>query len=37
MIFRNINDLVDSNDKKFFIEKVNIINQLIIKFCKKIK
>lgn len=37
MIFRNINDLVDSNDKKFFIEKVNIINQLIIKFCIKNK
>lgn len=37
MIFRNINDVLDKNEKKFFIEKANIINQLIIKFCIKNK
>jgi DNA (cytosine-5)-methyltransferase 1 len=33
MIFKHINNLTDKNDKKFFIEKINIINELIKKYC----
>lgn len=33
MIFKHIRNIKNSNDKKFFIEKVNIINELIKKYC----
>lgn len=34
MIFKHVKDLSDKNDKKFFIEKINIINELVKKYCK---
>lgn len=33
MIFKNVRELFDKNDKKFFIEKINIINELVKKYC----
>lgn len=33
MIFNHIRKINNSNDKKFFIEKINIINELIKKYC----
>lgn len=33
MIFKHINNLADKNDKKNFIEKIKIINELIKKYC----
>ncbi len=33
MIFKNVRDLIDKNEKKFFIEKINIINELVKKYC----
>jgi len=35
MLFKNINESFSKNEKKFFLEKVNIINELIKKYCKK--
>lgn len=37
MLFKNIKNLIDKNEKKFFIEKINIINELIKKYCIKNK
>jgi len=33
MIFKHIKELEDKNEKKFFIEKINIINELVKKYC----
>lgn len=36
MIFQNIDDILSNKiEKKFFIEKINIINELISKYCLK--
>ena len=35
MIFKNVNKLETLSEKKFFIEKINIINELIKKYCRK--
>jgi DNA (cytosine-5)-methyltransferase 1 len=33
MLFKHIKDLSDKNEKKFFVEKVNIITELVKKYC----
>jgi DNA (cytosine-5)-methyltransferase 1 len=33
MLFKDVKKLFDKNDKKFFIEKINIINELVKKYC----
>jgi len=33
MIFKHIKEIKDKNEKKFFIEKINIINELVKKYC----
>lgn len=33
MIFKHIKEIQDKNEKKFFIEKINIINELVKKYC----
>lgn len=35
MLFKNVNEINNINEKKFFIEKINVINEIIKKFCKK--
>lgn len=35
MFFKNVNEIVEKNEKKFFIEKINIINELVKKYCVK--
>ena len=35
MLFKNINDIIDKNEKKFFIEKINIINEMVKKYASK--
>ncbi|EIF51380.1 DNA cytosine methyltransferase [Sulfurovum sp. AR] len=35
MLFKNVNKLTEKNEKKFFIEKINIINELVKKYCLK--
>ena len=32
MLFKNVNNIVDKNEKKFFIEKINIINEMVKKY-----
>jgi len=33
MLFKNVNQIVDKSEKKFFIEKINIINEMVKKYC----
>jgi len=35
MLFKNVNKIIEKNEKKFFIEKINIINEMIKKYCFK--
>ena len=35
MLFKNINNIIDKNEKKFFIEKINIINEMVKKYALK--
>ena len=35
MLFKNVNDILDKNEKKFFIEKINIINEMVKKYALK--
>jgi DNA (cytosine-5)-methyltransferase 1 len=37
MIFKDINTLFGKNEKKFFIEKINIINKLVVQYSRKNK
>lgn len=37
MLFKNVNDILDKNEKKFFIEKINIMNQMVLKYALKEK
>ncbi len=37
MLFKNVNNIIDKNEKKFFIEKINIINEMVKKYCLKEK
>ena len=35
MLFKNINNIINKNEKKFFIEKINIINEMVKKYALK--
>jgi len=35
MLFKNIKNIIDKNEKKFFIEKINIINEMVKKYAVK--
>lgn len=35
MLFKNVNKIIEKNEKKFFIEKINIINEMVKKYCIK--
>ena len=37
MLFKNVNTLANTNKKKFFIEKIRIINEMVKKYAKKNK
>jgi DNA (cytosine-5)-methyltransferase 1 len=37
MLFKNVKNIIDKNEKKFFIEKINIINQMVKKYALKEK
>jgi len=37
MLFKNVKDIIDKNDKKIFIEKINIINEMVQKYAIKEK
>ena len=37
MFFNNVNNIIDKNEKKFFIEKINIINVMVKKYALKEK
>jgi len=32
MLFKNVQNIIDKNEKKFFIEKINIINEMVFKY-----